>query len=87
LPLLLLVIVEGKINHLLRMNQDLHKGGETIVVGVKDFSVLRGIGCATGREKLARSMEPLEPTVIIHQALLVHRRYVEASGTTERCSI
>jgi hypothetical protein len=80
------VVVEGEINCRLRTGDDLPGGGEVVVVGIRHFYLLRGIGRATGREGLAGCREALNSTVM-HQARHVRRRRVEASGTAERCRI
>src|SRR2546423_15591323 len=80
------VVVEGEINCPLRTGDDLPGEGEVVVVGIRHFCLLRGIGRATGRERLAGCREALKPTVM-HQARHVRRRKVEASGKAERCSI
>ena len=80
----IVVIVEGEINCRLRTGDDLLDGGE-VIVGIRYFC-LRGIGRATGRERLAGCRVALKSTVM-HQARYVHRRKVEASGTAERCSV
>ena len=83
----IVVIVEGEINCRLRTGDDLPDGGEVIVVvGIRRFCLLRGIGRVTGRERLAGCRVALKSTVM-HQARYVHRRKVEASGTAERCSV
>jgi hypothetical protein len=82
----IVVTVEGEINCRLRTGDDLPDGREAVVVGIRYFRLLRGIGRATGRERLAGCREALKSTVM-HQARHVHRRKVEASGTAERCSI
>src|SRR2546421_3659231 len=81
-----IVIVEGEINCRLRTGDDLPDGGEVIVVGIRHFRLLRGIGHATGRERLASYKMALK-SAVMHQARYVHRRKVEASGTAERCSV
>jgi hypothetical protein len=68
----IVVIVEGEINCRLRTGDDFPDGGEAVVVGIRYFCLLRGIGRATGQERLAGCREGLK---------------VEASGTAERCSI
>jgi hypothetical protein len=68
----IVVIVEGEINRRLRTGDDLLDGGEAVVVEIRYFCLFRGIGRATGRERLAGCREALK---------------VEASGTAERCSI
>ena len=71
------IIVAGKINHLNRLlwrGQDLPHGGEIVVVGIKDFSVLRELGCASRWEWLADSRWRLKATAI-------HRRPVHPSQT------
>jgi hypothetical protein len=80
----IVVIVEGEINCRLRTGDDLPDGGE-VIVGIRHFC-LRGIGRATGRERLAGCRVALKSTVM-HQARYVHRRKVEASGTAERRSV
>src|SRR5947207_7858318 len=82
----IVVIAEGEINYRLRTGDDLPDGGEVIVVGIRHFCLLRGIGRATGRERLAGCREALKSTVI-HQARYVNRTRVEASGTAARCSM
>src|SRR5256885_1081234 len=76
----IVVTVEGEINCRLRTGDDLPGGREAVVVGIRHFCLLRGIGCATGRERLAGCREALKSTVM-HQARHVRRRKVEASGT------
>ena len=51
----IVIVVEGEINHLLWTGQHLPKGGEIIVVRIKDFSVLRGVGRVTGWRYLTDS--------------------------------
>jgi hypothetical protein len=64
----IVVIVEGEINYRPRTGDDLPDGGEVIVVvGIRRFCLLRGIGRATGRERLAGCRETLKSTVM-HQA-------------------
>jgi hypothetical protein len=60
--------------------------GETVVVGIKDFSVLREVGHATRREKLAHSKGALKSTAI-HRRRFIQLRQVEASSTAERYRI
>src|SRR5256885_14024848 len=81
----IVVIVDGEINCRLRTGDDVPDGGE-VIVGIRHFCLLRGIGRATGRERLAGCRVALKSTVM-HQARYVHRRKVEASGTAERCSV
>ena len=80
------VIIEGETNCRFRTGDDLPDGGEVIVVGIRHFCLLRGIGRAIGRERLPGCRVALKSTVM-HQARYVHRRKVEASGTAERCSV
>jgi len=82
----IVVIVEGEINCRLRTGDDVPDGGEVIVVGIRYFCLLRVIGRATGRGRLAGCKVALKSTVM-HQARYVHRRKVETSGTAERCSV
>ena len=83
----IVVTVEGEINCRLRTGDDLPGGREVVVVvGIRHFRLLRGIGRATGRERLADCREALKSTVM-HQARHIHQRKVKASGTAERCSI
>jgi len=81
------IIVAGEINHLNRplgRGQDLPQGGEVVVVvGIKDFSVLRELGRAGRWEWLADSWWRLKATAI-HRRRHVHRRQIEASGTAEQ---
>jgi hypothetical protein len=79
----IVVIVEGEINCRFRTGDDVPDGGEVIVVGIRYFC-LRGIGRATGRERLAGCRVAL---TVMHQARYVHRRKVETSDTAERCSV
>src|SRR4051812_1984823 len=58
----IIVIVDGKINNLLQTGDDLPDGGEVIVVGIRHFCLFRGIGRATGRERLAGCREALKST-------------------------
>ena len=60
----IVVIVEGKINDRLRTGDDLPDGGEVIVVGIGHFCLLRGIGRATGQERLAGCRVALKSTVM-----------------------
>jgi hypothetical protein len=60
----IVVIVEGEINYRLRTGDDLPDGREIVVVGIRYFYLLRGIGRATGRERLAGCREALKSTVI-----------------------
>jgi hypothetical protein len=85
---IIVVLVDGKIDYLLllRLGQDLPEGRKTVVVGIRDISVLREVGRATGRKKLARSRGPAKP-MIIHRRQLIHRRQVEASDTAEGYNI
>jgi hypothetical protein len=83
------IIVAGEINHLshplglLKRGQDLPHGGEVaVVIGIKDFSVLRELGRASKWEWLADSRWRLKATAI-HRRRHVHRRQIEASGTAE----
>ena len=59
----IVVIVEGEINYRLRAGDDLPDGGEVIVVGIRHFC-LRGIGRATGRERLPDCRVALKSTVM-----------------------
>jgi hypothetical protein len=56
------IIVAGEINHLNRplwRGQDLPHGGEIVVVGIKDFSVLRFIDAGTSiADRLKRAAQP-----------------------------
>jgi hypothetical protein len=80
------IIVAGEINHLNRplwRGQDLsHRGEIVVVVGIKDFSVLRELGRASRWEWLADSRWRLKATAI-HRRRHVHRGQIEASGTAE----
>jgi len=83
------VIVGGEVNHLnhlLWRGQDLPYGGEVVVVvvvvGIKNFSILRELGRASRWEWLADSWWRLKATAI-HRRRYVHRRQIEASGTAE----
>jgi hypothetical protein len=58
-----IIVVEGEINHLLWVDQDLPEGGEILVAGMEDFSVFRGFGRATEGQKLAHSWERFKPAV------------------------
>ena len=82
---IIVVIVESEINYRLRTSDDLPDEREVIVIGIRRFC-LRGIGRATGRERLASYREALKSTVM-YQARYIHLRKVEASGTAERYSI
>jgi hypothetical protein len=72
------IIVAGEINHLSRplwRGQDLPQGGEIVVgvvVGIKDFSVLRELGRASRWERLADSRWRLNATAIYRRPH-VHR--------------
>jgi hypothetical protein len=66
----IVIIVEGEINYRLRMGDDLLDRREVTVAGIRHFC-LRGIGRASGHERLAHSREALESTVK-HQAWRVH---------------
>ena len=59
----IVVIAESEINYRLRTGDDLPDGREVIVVGIRHFC-LRGIGRATGQERLARGREALKSTVM-----------------------
>jgi hypothetical protein len=55
-----IVIFESEINYRPRTGDNLPDGGEAIVVvGIRRFCLLRGIGRATGRERLAGCKEAL----------------------------
>ena len=84
--IIIVVIVESEINHLLRTSDDLPDGGKAIVFGIRHFCLLRGIGCVTGRERLARGREVLKLTVIPQGWRFCSRR-IEVCGTTVCCSI
>jgi hypothetical protein len=70
------IIVAGEINHLNRplwRGQDLPHGGEVVVViGIKDFSVLRELGRVSRWEWLADSRWRLKATAI-HRRRHVYR--------------
>jgi|ERR1700722_11293402 hypothetical protein len=72
----IVVIIEGEINCRFRTGDDLPDGGEVIVVGTRHFCLLRGIGRATGRERLPSCRVALKSTVM-YQARYVHRRKVK----------
>jgi hypothetical protein len=80
----IVVIVEDKINYRLRTGDNLSDGGK-VIVGIRYFC-LREIGRITGRERLTGYKITLKSTVI-YQARYIHRRKIEASGTTERCNV
>jgi hypothetical protein len=59
----IVVIVEGEINYRFRTGDDLPNGGE-VVVGIRYFCLLRGIGRTTGRERLAGCRVALKSTIM-----------------------
>jgi hypothetical protein len=60
----IVVIIEGEINCRFRTGDDLSDGGEAIVVGIRYFCLLRGIGRVTGRERLPGCRVALKSTVM-----------------------
>jgi hypothetical protein len=58
------VVVEGEINYRLRTGDDLSGEGEAVVVGIRHFYFLRGIGRATGRERRTGCREALKSTAM-----------------------
>jgi hypothetical protein len=80
------VIVAGEINHPLHplwRGQDLIQGRMiVVVVGIKDFSVLRELGRASRWEWLADGWGRLK-VMAIHPRRYVHRRQLEASSTAD----
>jgi hypothetical protein len=84
----IIVVVESEINFRLRTGDDLFDERKIIVVVVeiRHFCLLRGIGRVIERERLTDRRKILKSTVT-HSARYIHRRIVKASDIAARYNI